>query len=88
MEKVGWEIGPKGKYMHNTCYASLSSKCCLSQAQARKRKFQEHLERETSSDEEDTSPEASCSPEKHRSSVGILHEKNFCVWCTSTYQEQ
>lgn len=81
-ENVDWENGPKGYYMHNACYTSLSSKRCLSQAEKRKRKLDENLERGNQSGEEDPSPAPSpFSPKKLRSSVGIVHDKNVCVWC-------
>jgi len=79
-ENVDWEKGPKGHHMHSTCYASLSSKRKLSQAEKRKHKSEERLERDEASDQQDPSPEASA-PKRLRSSMGVLHDKTLCVWC-------
>ena len=81
-ENVDWEKGPKGYYMHNTCYTTLSSKRSLSQAGRRQRKLDEDLERDNQSGQEEPSPSATLvSPKKLRSSVGIVHDKDLCVWC-------
>ena len=58
-ENVDWEKGPKSHHMHGTCYTSLSSKRCLSQVETRKRKFEEHIERDNTSHQEDPTPDVS-----------------------------
>ena len=79
---IDWAEGPKGHYMHQTCYTTLSNKRCLSQAEKRKQKLQVDLERDNQSVQGDPSPSASLSsPKRLRSSIGIVHDKNLCVWC-------
>ncbi|KAG0723896.1 hypothetical protein GWK47_005343 [Chionoecetes opilio] len=67
-ENVDWEKGPKGHHMHSTCYASLFSKLKLCQAEQRKQKSEEHLDRNEASDQQDTPPEASA-PKRLPSSI-------------------
>lgn len=81
-ENVDWGKGPKGHFMHNACYTTFSSKRSLSQAENRKRKLQKDLERDSQPGQEDPSQAATpFSPKKLRSSVGVVHDKNLCVWC-------
>lgn len=82
-ENVDLEKGPKGYFMHSTCYATLSNKRSLSQAQKRKQKSEKGHESDNhQTDQEDPSADTtSFSPKKLRSSVGIVHDKSLCVWC-------
>ena len=77
---VDWKKGPEGCYMHSSCYTTLSSKRSLSQAEKRKRKSEESLERDKTPDQQGHYLEASA-PKKLHSSMGVLHNKVLCVWC-------
>ena len=81
-ENVDWAKGPEGHYMHQTCYTTLSNKRCLSQAEKRKQKLEVDIERDNQSVQGNPSPFASLSsPKRLRSSIGMVHDKNVCVWC-------
>ena len=43
---VKWENGPKGHYIHNSCYTSLSSNGRLLQAEKRQQKSQQSLQKD------------------------------------------
>ena len=80
-ENVEWEKGPKGLFMHSSCYTTMSSKRSLFQAQKRKHASEENFDSESMPDERiTTTPEVSVS-KKLRSSTGTLHNKNLCIWC-------
>ena len=79
-ENVEWEKGPKGLFMHSSCYTTMSSKRSLFQAQKRKHASEENFDSESMPDERITTPEVSVF-KKLRSSTGTLHNKNLCVWC-------
>jgi len=70
--------------MHSAYYTSLSSKRMLSrsgQAEKRKRKIEDDIEKVNPQVSIGPLPEASCtSPKTLRFSFGV-HDKTICVWC-------
>ena len=78
---IKWEHGPKGYYrpMLYSCYATLSSKRALSQAESRQHKRENS---ESRNDEENDKASQGCSSSKRlRSVIGTVHNKELCVWC-------
>lgn len=75
---VEWDKGPKGMYMHSTCYTQISGNRYIQQAQNRKRKSEqeEKAQASTSSEQQPVNM-----PKRLRSSTGVVHDKNLCVWC-------
>ena len=69
---VDWENGPKGHFMHSSCYINMCSSKHLMQAQKRKQK---------SANQDEQPPTSEPAIKKLRSSMGVLHDKSLCVWC-------
>ena len=79
---VDWEKGPKGHHMHRSCYASLSSKSRLSQAEQRQHKSEQSLQERAEALDHESDPTLETRACKSlRSSTGPLHEKTSCIWC-------
>ena len=80
-ESVDWDSGPQGKAHHEKCRITLNSSRALYQAKNRKEKPKnvDHLEEIQEETEQDPEPEVQ--PRATRSSTGLIHEKNKCVWC-------
>ena len=74
-----WDKGPKGYYMHASCYTTMSSTRAQSQATKRKHKSEKPEERAGMSGQQ--SSFFGPPPKKLRSSIGVLHDKALCVWC-------
>jgi len=71
--------------MHSAYYTSLSSKRMLSrsgQAEKRKHKIEDDIEKINLQNLIGPLPEASCTlPKTLCASFGVLHDKTICVWC-------
>ena len=78
-DKVKWENGPAGLYMHERCHWSLTSKEKLSRSLKRK----QHIQSQDIEDKQAASvSNTECSSAKRlRSSTGVLHNKDKCVFC-------
>ncbi len=86
-DTTSWEDGPRNRYMHQTCYISISSSDKLEQARQRQNKDIAQCQPSSSEmqahnslcDDERDGP---LSPKRLRSSVGgPLHDTTKCVWC-------
>ena len=71
---INWDAGTKGKFMHNSCYISLSSERKLAQAIVRSEKHNIDLNQENTCLDP---PE----PKRTRLSTGIVQCKDVCIWC-------
>ena len=81
-DTIDWKKGPGGLYMHGTCYVSLSSQRKLHQSEKRKVTEEEsQLNLDDVSQSCDDQYQECSAPKKLRSSVGVIHDKNLCVWC-------
>ena len=85
-ETVDWEKGPKGHHMHSayyTVYIVIQQEHAVSnQAEKRKRKIEDDIEKVNLQNLIGPLPEATCtSPKTLCSSFGVLHDKTICVWC-------
>ena len=77
-DTVNWQQGPSGKHVHGNCRFGISSSDKLNRAKTRQQK----RERDSASHEcQDDHDLAGPAPKCLRSSVGIVHNKNLCVWC-------
>ena len=77
-DTVNWQQGPSGKHVHGNCRFDISSSDKLNRAKTRQQK----RERDSASHEcPDDHDLAGPAPKCLRSSVGIVHNKNLCVWC-------
>lgn len=81
-----WEDGPGSRYVHKTCYLSISSTLKLERARRRSKNENDlaQLSSQKSSSEmqAQAEPEGPSPPKRLRSSVcGPLHINTKCVWC-------
>ena len=81
-ECVDWVKGPVGHFIHDSCILTLSNTKKLEQAQKRqkKREVDECLS-QSSSVAEISSQDKAPAAKRLRSSLGVIHDKNKCVWC-------
>ena len=87
-DRVNWENGPEGMYLHSNCKMKLLNKRSLEQAKKRKEKEQAQKEEEEKNKDDDQDRKRSRleSPEipiiiPRRSLTGKVHSKNLCIWC-------
>ena len=80
-DRVNWEDGPQGMYVHSNCKIKLFNSRSLEQAKQRKEK---EKEKKSENEEEiltqSNSPVAS-SIVTRRSTTGLVHSKHLCIWC-------
>ena len=89
-QDVVWENGPKGIYFHQSCKITLFSDRKLQQALSRKHKSETEAIEST---QMESDPSASQAPLEDgmrttRSSTGLIHEKNLCIWCMKPKDEK
>ena len=78
-DSVDWELGPYGKHLHASCRLDISSSDKLKRSKLRQQKQEESsFHEEICHQEQDLESPA---PKRLRSSTGIVHNKNLCVWC-------
>lgn len=82
-DSVDWELGPRGHHMHTSCRVTISSSVKLNQSKVRQQK----RDREEEMCHHDVDL-ASPAPKSLRSSTGIVHDKNLCVWCMKPEDEK
>ena len=83
---MDWELGPHGKHVHTSCRLDMSSSDKLKRYQLRQQKQDREsaFHEETCHNDPDfESPASKCL----RSSTGIVHDKNLCVWCMKPEDE-
>jgi hypothetical protein len=80
-DTVDWHLGPSGKHIHPNCRLDISSSDKLNRAKSRQQKRERESESfdhpKCAGDDGLATP----APKRLRSAVGIVHEKNLCVWC-------
>ena len=83
-ERVSWEKGPIGQFLHQNCKIYLASKRKFDQAAAREKSSAEHSNVGLSNQEEcDLLQATSCLEVTRRRSDGLLHSQDLCIWCMS-----
>ena len=81
-ERIDWGKGPVGHFIHDSCRLTLSSSKKLEQAQKRQKKREVDECQPQSSSTAEVSPQDEAPASKRlRSSLGLFHDKNKCVWC-------
>ena len=81
-ERVDWDKGSVGQFVHDTCRLTLSSARKLVQAINRERKREsDESQSSFSSKSYDSFTDASSSCKRLRSSLGPIHDKTKCAWC-------
>ena len=77
---VAWDNGPFGVYYHQVCKLKLFSRRKLEQALKRKEKLQTEQPDQGNSSTS-TQPQDEEKRRHTRQRVGIIHDKNLCIWC-------
>ncbi len=80
-ECVDWVKGPVGHFMHDSCRLTFSNTKKLEQAQKRQKKHEVDECQSQSSSIEVSSQDEAPAAKRLRSSLGLIHDKNKCVWC-------
>ena len=81
-ERVDWDKGSVGQFVHDTCRLTLSSARKLEQAINRQRKREsDESQSSFSSKSYDLFTDASSSYKRLRSRLGPIHDKTKCAWC-------
>ena len=86
-DSVDWECGPHGKHLHASCRLDISSSEKLKRSKLRQQK----QDRESAFHEETCHHDPdfeSPALKRLRSSTGIVHDKNLCVWCMKPEDER
>jgi len=86
-DSVDWDLGPHGKHLFASCQLDISSSDKIKRSELRQQK----QDRESSFHEEICQhvPELESPALKRlRSSSGIVHNKNLCVWCMKPEDER
>lgn len=76
-DTVDWDLGPIGKHMHANCRLDISSSDKLNRSKSRQQK----REKDSESPDHPECPDHQPATKRPRSNVGIVHEKDLCVWC-------
>ena len=79
--KTDWKSGWEGKFWHKMCKLNISTEKKLKQALKRKEAAKSPDEKSDDAVNEDERPAT-------RKSVGIIHDKSACIWCTRGYDER
>ena len=81
-ECVDWVKGPVGHFIHDSCRLTFSNTKKLEQAQKRQKKREvEEYQSQSSSIAEISSQDEAPAAKRLRPSLGLIHDKNKCVWC-------
>ncbi|KAI4830245.1 hypothetical protein KUCAC02_001891 [Chaenocephalus aceratus] len=82
---IDWDTGPVGHCVHDTCRLTLCNATKLEQANNRqKKRVVDECQAQSSSTSDISSTAATPSFKRLRSSLGLIHDKNKCVWCCKT----
>lgn len=79
---LDWDKGPSGIYMHDSCRISLTSDRLLQQAVKRQENIISNInDSKTLCSSQSDSLVEEPAPKRLRSSLGVIHKKDLCVWC-------
>ena len=81
-ECIDWVKGPVGHFIHDSCRLTFSNTKKLQQAQKRQKKREvDECQSQSLSIAEVSSQDEAPAAKRLRSSLGLIHDKNKCVWC-------